>query len=139
MPPLPLPLPSAGLNPPGPHLKSRSQDLTPQRGAAPARKPAPRPSHLNLGPSNFDSDRLRQHKYSVSASAGPGPEVGSLEFPLMAPLDTSVLSLPPGSGEMMREMDRVLQGLGDALEVFEVGLRRLRDDRRVNVPADVEE
>lgn len=56
----------------------------------------------------------------------------------MAPLDTSVFS-GPGNGEMMREMDRMLTGLGDALEVVEVGLLRLRDERRVKVPVDVEE
>jgi hypothetical protein len=57
----------------------------------------------------------------------------------MAPLDATVLSQPPGNGEMMRELDRVLTGLGDALEVVEVGLRRLHRERRQKVPADDEE
>ncbi|KAF8245917.1 kinase-like protein [Wilcoxina mikolae CBS 423.85] len=153
---------------PGPHLKSRSQDIT-QRGQRPGGKPHTRPSHLNLGPSasaNFiESTKLpaspgrmvtpgertaAKHGYGFPAM-GPGTppmfqrpppapvEVGSLEFPAMAPLDATVLSQPPGNGEMMRELDRVLTGLGDALEVVEVGLRRLHRERRQKVPADDEE
>ncbi|KAA8893271.1 kinase-like domain-containing protein [Sphaerosporella brunnea] len=127
-------------------------------------KTGQRPSHLNLGASsgsNFDfGGRLpaspgrpiiHSHKpsfgnlsnFPTAATSMTIPhlpaEMGSLELPTMAPLDPTVLFQPPASGEMMREFDRVLTGLGDALEVVEVGLRRLHKERRQKVPADVEE
>lgn len=69
----------------------------------------------------------------------PPMDLGSLGFPTMAPLDTSVLALAAGSGEMIQELDRVLSGLGDALEVVEAGLGRLHKERLYKVPADEEE
>ena len=157
---------------PGPHLKSRSQDIT-ARGHRPGGKLHARPSHLNLGPSgssNFiESTRLPPSPVrnpsantpltakqtfgfpampaaaAAAATAAAAPlvpppvDMGSLEFPTMAPLDTSVLALAGGSGEMIQELDRVLSGLGDALEVVEVGLGRLHKERLYKVPADEEE
>ncbi|KAI5846871.1 kinase-like domain-containing protein [Tricharina praecox] len=120
---------------PIPHLKTRSQDITartPSPRVAGGGKLASRPSHLNLVASNGSNfDRLQPIRQAQ-------PDWGSLDFPLMKPLDTAILS-SPGGGEMMRELDRVLTGLGDALEVVEVGLRTLHKDRRQKVPADVEE
>jgi len=174
---------------PGPHLKSRSQDIT-QRGQRPPGRLHARPSHLNLGPSssaNFiestklplspgrmvtpgertgrngygfpsvlpspgrmvtPGERTGKHGYGFPAMGTPvmfqrpaqiPAEVGSLEFPPMAPLDTTVLSQPPGNGEMMRELDRLLTGLTDGYEVVEVALKCLKRERRRKVPTDDEE
>jgi hypothetical protein len=129
-------------------------------------KTGQRPSHLNLGAnngSNFDrlgptspgraSPVVHNHKTSISNLSAfpnaatsmsiprpPPPELGLgiLEFPRMAPLDTTVLFQDPSNGELMRELDRVLTGLGDALEVMDVSLQRLSAARKKKVPADEE-
>lgn len=92
---------------------------------------APRPRHLNLVASNGSNFER------PPAIRQPQPDWGILDFPLMNPLDTAVLSSPDG-WEMMQELDRVLTGLGDALEAVEAGLRTLHRDR-MRKPADVEE
>lgn len=59
--------------------------------------------------------------------AGPGG------FPVIQPLDVSVLPLDGEDPRMLEELDRVLAGLGDALEVMQVGLKGMRKwrDREV--------
>lgn len=52
--------------------------------------------------------------------AGPGG------FPVIQPLDVSVLPLDGEDPRMLEELDRVLAGLGDALEVMQVGLKGMR-------------
>jgi protein-serine/threonine kinase len=131
-------------------------------------KTGQRPTHLNLGPSNSSNfDRLgptspggggkappviHNHKASLShLSAFPNAStsmtiprpphmehLGGMEFPRMAPLDPTVLFQDPSNGEIYRELDRVLGGLGDALEVMEAGLKQLSMERKKKVPADEE-
>lgn len=51
---------------------------------------------------------------------------GSGGFPVIQPLDVGVLPLDGGDPRMLEELDRVLAGLGDALEVMQVGLKGMR-------------
>ncbi|TGZ84879.1 kinase-like protein [Ascodesmis nigricans] len=51
------------------------------------------------------------------------------EFPALDPLNSMVLM---GNGpDLAKEMERILTGLGDALEVMEVGLKRLGSESKV--------
>lgn len=52
--------------------------------------------------------------------------VGPGGFPVIQPLDVSVLPLDGEDPRMLEELDRVLAGLGDALEVMQVGLKGMR-------------
>jgi protein-serine/threonine kinase len=160
---------SAESTPAPPHLKSRSQDITVRQQRTPGKGPMQRPSHLNLNApnsSNFEAaegSKLppspshamhtpQQSLGSISVASStsganrpyPGappqqPKVGSLEFPVIAPLDASVLGPNASHQDLMRELDRMLGGMGDALEVVQVGLKRLQTERKQKVPEDVEE
>ncbi|KAH0609100.1 uncharacterized protein H6S33_001328 [Morchella sextelata] len=104
----PPPLPTIAPTPPPPPA-----DIT--RG----RPPGGRPGNLNLD--------LPAAAGMLPPSPGrPWGGAGGTGFPVIEPLDVGVLPLDGGDPRMWEELDRVLGGLGDALEVVQVGLKGMR-------------
>lgn len=98
-----------------PHTKSRSQDITRK---LPGKMGANKPSNLNLDlPPGAGSGGVLPPSPSRPFHTG---------FPVIEPLDVGVLPLDGGDPRMLDELDRVLAGLGDALEVMQVGLKGMR-------------
>ncbi|KAI5798996.1 kinase-like domain-containing protein [Geopyxis carbonaria] len=146
---------------PVPHVKSRSQDVT-ARPRPGGRMMSHKPSNLNLGPpnSNFSSGQGRNlppspsrpaYNHTPQSSVGSMPRMGmgmsnghqtphlmdSMNFPRLGSVIPDALA---GNVVLMQqELDRILGGMGDALEVMEVGLKKLSKARELKVPADVEE
>jgi len=105
-----------------------------------------RPVHPNHTPqhsfSSVQGIGLSGISSASSSTVGPGPaltSMGSLEFPSIQPLNVEVLTFPNGHQAVTNELDRILGGLGDALEVMEVGLKKLHKKRQQLVAPEDEE
>lgn len=69
---------------------------------------------------------LSNQTREFGAQAVHGDNV-ALEWPVMAPLDAGVLGT--GQRAVLGEFDRMLSGIGDALEVMEAALKRLGKEK----------
>ncbi|KAI5847331.1 kinase-like domain-containing protein [Morchella snyderi] len=103
-----------------PHGKSRSADITRGRPAG------GRPGNLNLdlpaAAGMLPPSPGRPWGGAVGGGGGGGMGGGGMGggvFPVIEPLDVGVLPLDGGDARMWEELDRVLGGLGDALEVVQ--------------------
>ncbi|KAI5800523.1 kinase-like domain-containing protein [Pyronema domesticum] len=74
----------------------------------------------------------------MSRNNGVKQILAEFSFPQLAPLDTAMLAATSGE-ELAREMERIMAGLGDALEVMEVGLRMLSQERQGRGEGEEEE
>ena len=108
------PVPGAAPGTPKFHSKTVSSDNTVRPFRAGQR--TSRPGMLNL------SNQTRE----FGAQAVHGDNV-ALEWPVMAPLDAGVLGT--GQRAVLGEFDRMLSGIGDALEVMEAALKRLGKEK----------
>ena len=97
--------------PPLPSSSSSSQHSRTRSGLR--ARGGQRPGMLNLS--------AGQGVQGATAVQGEGTGVA---WPVLAPLDTRALSAP-GSRALQAELDRMLGGMADALEVLEAGLKRL--------------
>ncbi|KAI5812174.1 kinase-like domain-containing protein [Pyronema omphalodes] len=136
--------------PADPHQKARSQDITRNRTG----KMVARPSHLNLSsagtvttngntvaaphPQPQMPQAMNHMARNNNSNNGVKQILAEFTFPQLAPLDTAMLAAASGE-ELAREMERIMAGLGDALEVMEVGLRMLSQERQGRGDGEEEE